>query len=106
VVGDDDRRRGAAALDREADAKAERPEAARTVEVGGRGGSGWTGTCGGRPPAAGKRDCGAVAVRFVADADGCGAVGCRTERPVYEVEKESGATRVLCADHIDGWVRR
>lgn len=47
---------------------AERPEAAvpprsRNVEVGGSGGYGRMGTCGGRPPTAGERDCGAVAGR-------------------------------------------
>jgi len=86
--------------DRAADAKAEgeqrEPE---VVEVGGSGGYGWTGTCGDRREPA-KRDCGAVA------ADGCGALGCRTEWPVYEVENQQGNTRVLCADCARGWMRR
>jgi hypothetical protein len=61
-------------LARPTDAKArggpERPEAAvaarsRYVEVGGRGGYGWMGTCGRRPPAGGRppeRRCGGGAV--------------------------------------------
>lgn len=90
------------ALTQEAGAKAEgeqrEPE---VVEVGGRGGYGWMGTCGDRRSPV-KRDCGAVAVA----ADGCGAAGCQTEGPVYEVENEQGETRVLCADCAGGWVRR
>jgi len=66
------------------------------VEVGGRGGSGRMGTCGGRPPAAGKRDCGA---------EGCGAVGCRVESPVYRVER-GGEARVLCLGHATEWLER
>jgi len=45
-------------------------------------------------------------VRFAVEADGCGALGCREESPVFEVEKESGATRVLCERHAKEWVHR
>jgi hypothetical protein len=54
----------------------------------------------GRPRTSG----GAVAVEFATKAHGCGALGCRVESPVYRVEKESGAERVLCEQHTRGWL--
>lgn len=45
-------------------------------------------------------------VRFAVGADGCGAMGCRVESPVYEAEKETGETRVLCLGHVREWLER
>lgn len=47
-----------------------------------------------------------LTVRFAVDADGCGAVGCSVKQPVYEVENDSGAARVLCLGHAEGWLNR
>ena len=49
---------------------------------------------------------GAVSVKVTSDADGCGAVGCRVEWPVYRVERATGDVRVLCVGHVRGWLAR
>lgn len=48
---------------------------------------------------------GAVRIRGAAEADACGAVGCReTERLVEIVEDRTGRRRVLCPGHVRRWL--
>lgn len=51
-----------------------------------------------------ERRGGAVAVDVEAvEAAGCGAMGCRCEGPLFRATVD-GETRVLCDDHLGGWL--
>ena len=57
---------------------------------------------GGRPlPADLQRE----TVRFAVGADCCGCLGCRETENLLEVTIKRG-TRVLCPEHVEGWVNR
>ena len=57
---------------------------------------------GGRPlPADLQRE----TVRFAVGADCCGCLGCRETENLLEVTTKRG-TRVLCPEHVEGWVNR
>jgi hypothetical protein len=45
-------------------------------------------------------------VRWAVEADCCGALGCRNTDALLLAENSSGERRVLCADHVTGWVKR
>ena len=46
-----------------------------------------------------------VKLRIPTDPTVCGAIGCTESRNLLEVTTNEG-TRVLCPDHVDGWIRR
>ena len=72
------------------------PHAPRPSPLGGK-------TFTGKPAGAGKQAKHRIAVAEGADV--CARVGCRSEGPLYRIERADGRVRTLCGRCIRGWLR-